>query len=456
MLKNTLRMLLAVLAVAAVLVSASANAAILNETTFNLSGGTPIETITDGGGAGFADPQNNDTNFSPASDTINGWIHYIENSNTNVMTFAPGSDLATDAPSGVGEAQLGSNRIATQTRNNITADVINFDFGGAGTISGIGQTFDSLGGEVTITVGWHRQERYGSGLAIVDGTGLFGDFDYTYQNSAPSTYTHTFTPTESQFSLFFASQASSIPGGGNRDTNGTLDYVKVEQVADGGGGAVPGVILETGFNGRTVSGDTAGNITYTLNGVADPGDLTAVETQEGDAGNQLAGLFDTGSASSHFAPDLNTDNEDNWSVSIPLSLTAPSITIDAVVLDGDHFTNTGGFQGANRDTDMIVEILDSTGNVIATETKNSGNVTTDWTLAFFDTTAPILLDNSETWTLRIGTTNFPNNSGNNTGLDGLSVIGLVNDAAVPEPSTFALAALGLLGMGLLVRRKKKA
>ena len=91
------------------------------------------------------------------------------------------------------------------------------------------------------------------------------------------------------------------------------------------------------FDNQGTINKSAGNITYTLNGVADPGDLTAVETQEGDAGNQLGGLFNTGDASSHFAPDLNTDNEDNWSVSIPLALTSPSITIDDVVLDGDHF-----------------------------------------------------------------------------------------------------------------------
>ena len=71
----------------------TARAVVLNETTFNLNGGVPIEAITDGGGPGFADPQNNDTNFSPAADTINGWLHFIETSGTNVMTFAPGSDF---------------------------------------------------------------------------------------------------------------------------------------------------------------------------------------------------------------------------------------------------------------------------------------------------------------------------------------------------------------------------
>ena len=229
----------------------TARAVVLNETTFNLNGGVPIEAITDGGGPGFADPQNNDTNFSPAADTINGWLHFIETSGTNVMTFAPGSDLAADAPGGVGETQLGNKRIVTQTRNAIVADVINFEFGGAGTINGIAQTFDSLGGEVTITVSWHRQERFGSGLAIVDGTGPFGDFDHSYQNSTPSTYVHTFTPTQAQFRLFFASQANSIPGGGNRDTNGTIDFIKIEQ-AQGVPEPSSAVLGVLGFVGLTL------------------------------------------------------------------------------------------------------------------------------------------------------------------------------------------------------------
>ena len=223
------------MALAAVLVLGSAAQAdvILNETTFNLSAGVPIETITDGGGPLYGDPQGGDTNFSPGSDTVNGWTFYIEQSTTNQMAFAPGSNLATDAPDGVGEGQLGSKIVTTLNHGvgDIAADVLNMDYGGAGAIAGIAQTFTSLGGEVTITVIWGRHERPGSGLDIVDGTGAFGSYDYQYMSATKgTTYTHTFTPTQPTFKLFFASNAVTGTPGGNHDANGTIDYIKVEQV----------------------------------------------------------------------------------------------------------------------------------------------------------------------------------------------------------------------------------
>jgi autotransporter-associated beta strand protein/VCBS repeat-containing protein len=212
--------------------------------------------------------------------------------------------------------------------------------------------------------------------------------------------------------------------------NGTQTTAGLSVLANDLGLQSPAVILSTTFDGRTVSGNTASNITYTLNGIADPGDLTVVETQEGAAGNQLGGLFDTAANASHFAPDLNTDNEDNWSVSIPLVLTTTSITIGDVVLDGDHFSNTGAVQGAARDTDIVVRIVGSVSGEVASETKSTGNVTTNWSLTFFDTLPSITLDSSETWTLIIATTNLPNNNGNNTGLDGLTINGSVASGSI--------------------------
>jgi VCBS repeat-containing protein len=182
------------------------------------------------------------------------------------------------------------------------------------------------------------------------------------------------------------------------------------------------VLLATDFIGRTVAGNVASNITWTTDGVSDPGDLTAVEGTEA-AAVQLAGLFDTAATDNHFAPNLNTDNEDNWSVAIPLTVTASSITVDDVVIDADHFNNTGINQSVTRDTDIVVSLTGSTSGQVATETKGSGLVNVNWTLTFFDATAPIALSNSETWTLTIGTTNLPGAPGNNFGLDNLTVNG---------------------------------
>ncbi len=68
--------------------------------------------------------------------------------------------------------------------------------------------------------------------------------------------------------------------------------------------AMADVIASTDFTGRTVSGNTAGNITWTVGGIQDPGDLTWV--LEG-GGPTTTSLFDTANAQGHFAPDLNIE-----------------------------------------------------------------------------------------------------------------------------------------------------
>ena len=213
------------------------------------------------------------------------------------------------------------------------------------------------------------------------------------------------------------------------------------------GGPVPVVILETDFTGRIVSGKTAGNITWTTDGVADPGDLTFVP--EGAPLN--TNLFDTANAQGHFAPDMNVDNESPWSVTIPLTLTAAEVVLEDVVLDWQHFSNSGAFQGANRSVDWTVSLTGSSSGLLDSVTAlNVSGTSGVETISF---AAPLMLTGSETWSLKIHAVG--NGSGNNTGLDAISVIGQVSDAVVPEPSTFVLAALGLLGLGWFGRRRRR-
>lgn len=206
------------------------------------------------------------------------------------------------------------------------------------------------------------------------------------------------------------------------------------------------VIVSTDFTGRTVSGDVASNVSYTLGGVQDPGNLTAIEDNPGD--NQLDGLFDTPNAQGHFAPELNTFNEDGWSVTIPLAFATgtTSLEIEDVVLETQMFSGSGGYQTATRTTDMEVSFIGSTSGTFKTETitaaGSNGTASED---TFFSSEPTFTLSNSETWDLVIHATKS-GNDGNNTGLDGFEVNGTV----IPEPSTLILSAFGLVS---LMRRR---
>jgi hypothetical protein len=200
------------------------------------------------------------------------------------------------------------------------------------------------------------------------------------------------------------------------------------------------VILSTVFTARTISGDTADNITWTTNGVLDPGALTAVDV---NATGSLAGLFDTPNSAGHFAPDLNTGNEGPWSVSLTLNLTVPTISLENAVLDYQHFNNSGAFQGVGRKVNWTVTVTGSLSGLLDSVTAVGANNQSGLETLVFP--AALTLNNSESYTVTILAEGGAGD-GNNTGLDGFTFNG-----SVPEPATMSLLALG--GFALLRRRR---
>lgn len=208
-------------------------------------------------------------------------------------------------------------------------------------------------------------------------------------------------------------------------------------------------ILEVDFDGRTVSGNTASNITYITNGVADPGDLSAFNASNGDP----VGLRDTFYLANAFAPNINTGNVGQWTVSIPLTLTLPELTIEQVILDGVMFNAQGANQQEPRSTRINVSFVGSISGEIAfqeTATNDTGGpqpLPGEWiSPVIYDfTSAPLVLHNTETWQMVI-TTAGSIGGGNHTGLTHIEVTG------VPEPTS--LTALSLGGLALLRRQRK--
>jgi len=206
--------------------------------------------------------------------------------------------------------------------------------------------------------------------------------------------------------------------------------------------------LSTDFTGRTVSGNTASNIPWTTNGVLDPGDLTAVDEPPSGA---LAGLFDTSDAQGHFAPDKNIGNEGPWSVTIPLTITAASVSLDEVVLDWQHFSNSGDFQGGDRMADWTVSVTGSVSGLLDSVTVANVGGTSGLLSLIFPT--PLSLTPAETYALKIYVTGS-NTDGNNTGLDAVTLNGVVS-TIIPEPSTLLIwSLLAGLGLGVGWRRRR--
>lgn len=119
----------------------------------------------------------------------------------------------------------------------------------------------------------------------------------------------------------------------------------------------PVPILSSDFDGNTVSGAIASNITWVTDGVADPGDLTFSHP-----------LFNTAASQDRIGVDRNLHNEGPWTVDIPLNVQGQGIELTAVSLDAFIYNNAGALQTAQRDLDLTVALLDDGMNELDSET----------------------------------------------------------------------------------------
>lgn len=202
-------------------------------------------------------------------------------------------------------------------------------------------------------------------------------------------------------------------------------------------------ILATNFSGRTISGTTANNITWTTDGVQDPGSLSAVNISPGS----ISGLFATPDAAGVFAVSKNIETEGPWKVEIPIVLTVDQLTIGALELGINNFNKNGEAQsGVERQSQWTASLIGTSSGLIDTQSSNTsffGAGTDNITISF---SPNIVLTDTETYTLDISVQNTGSTLGNNVGITSLNL------TAVPEPAHFAIILSAMIGTGVAFRR----
>ena len=188
-------------------------------------------------------------------------------------------------------------------------------------------------------------------------------------------------------------------------------------------------IASTTFDGQTLNGNTASDLGWTLNGVEDPGEMSAFVQDSGNAQN----LFNSNDFNQNqFTPQINVGNGNTWwRTSVNLTVSAgSSVTLTEVSFD--HWSlNAGGVQNVGRRSDFTITLYDPTDAVVGTasilDVANGQPLTpagspTPVSLIF---AAPIPLSAPGTYRLEIdgGELGGADETGNHAGFDNLAIIG---------------------------------
>jgi len=155
-------------------------------------------------------------------------------------------------------------------------------------------------------------------------------------------------------------------------------------------------ILAARFVGRTVSGATASNIDYLLNGVADPGNLMVTDA---------ASLFNTSASQGYFAPQ---DNPASWQVDVPVAVGGSDLVMGDVVVDFRGFNNTGEpktSDGQATNHDGKIELFDGSMISLGSQTISAPTGSRHIWTGNFDALSGTTLVAGTTYTLRISAVN---------------------------------------------------
>lgn len=188
------------------------------------------------------------------------------------------------------------------------------------------------------------------------------------------------------------------------------------------------VIASTTFDGRTANANTAEDLTWITNGVADPGTMSADQFEAGPIN-----LFDaTPDVQNRFVPGINTGNGNtSWVTTVRLTalpgttVTVENITFDYVAISGAQVINV------NRRSDFEVTLLDPSGTIVASgsisEVASGNNLDPVIAPVSIDLSQAVTLDQDGTYSLVLRGGDFldQNETGNHTGIDNLSINGTI-------------------------------